>query len=205
MSREDVAGFFKNNDKLAAAVFSDEVLKDKRNTEAVEIAPNTLAAARVIESRPPSIKPFDDVKADIEAALKKQQSAMLALQKGQKSLDILKQGGTVADLSWSSPLSIERSNAQSISASVVEKAFRMDTSKLPAYAGSSAIDGSFVLVKVSGVADGLKDMNAEDKKTAIGRYNGALGSEYFMAYVKSLRDRAKITINNSLVVNKDAS
>ncbi len=205
LSRDDVASFFKNNDKLATLVFSDEVLKNKRNTEAVEIAPNTLAAARVVESRPPSIKPFDEVKADIEAALKKQQAAKLALQKGEKSLEILKQGGSVSDLSWSSPLSVERSNAQSISTSVVLKAFQMDTSKLPAYAGSVALDGSYVLIKVSAVEDGVKSMNAEDKKATIARYNGALGSEYFLAYVKSLRNRAKITINNSLLGSKDTN
>ena len=205
LSRDDVASFFKNNDKLATLVFSDEVLKNKRNTEAVEIAPNTLAAARVVESRPPSIKPFEDVKADIEAALKKQQAAKLALQKGEKSLEILKQGGSVADLSWSSPLSVERSNAQSISTSVVLKAFQMDTTKLPAYAGSVALDGSYVLIKVSAVEDGVKSMNAEDKKAAIARYNGALGSEYFLAYVKSLRNRAKITINSSLLGSKDTN
>jgi peptidyl-prolyl cis-trans isomerase D len=205
LSREDTARFFKNSDKLSTAIFSDEVLKNKRNTEAVEIAPNTLVAARVIASRPPSIKSFDEVKVDIETMLKKQQASKVALQKGEQSLATLKQGGSVADLSWSSPVSTERSNPQSISTSVVMKAFQMDTSKLPAYAGSAAIDGSYVLIKVGAVADGLKGMNAEDKKAAIARYNGALGSEYFLAYLKSLHNRAKITINDSLLGSKDAN
>ena len=32
-----------NNPKLMQAVFSDDVLKNKRNTEAIEVAPNVLA------------------------------------------------------------------------------------------------------------------------------------------------------------------
>jgi peptidyl-prolyl cis-trans isomerase D len=202
LSREDAARFFKNSDKLASAIFSDEVMKNKRNTEAVEIAPNTLAAARVVESRPPSIKPFEEVKADIEEAMKKDQAAKLARAEGEKSLAILKQGGAVAGLSWSSPVSTERGEAQGLSPSVVTKAFQMDASTLPAYAGSVALDGSYVLIKVGAVADGLKDMSAEDRKAAVAKYNAALGSEYFLAYVKSLRNRAKVTINNSLLGSK---
>jgi peptidyl-prolyl cis-trans isomerase D len=199
LSRDDAARFFKSSDKLAAAIFSDEVMKNKRNTEAVEIAPNTLAAARVVDRRPPSIKPFEEVKADIEEAMKKDQAAKLARAEGEKSLATLKQDGSVADLSWSSPVTTERSESLGLTPSVVSKAFQMDTSKLPAYAGSAAIDGSYVLIKVGAVTDGLKGMSADDRKAAIAKYNGALGSEYFLAYVKSLHNRAKITINNSLL------
>ncbi len=45
MSRADGAKFFKN-DKLMALVFSDEVLKEKRNSEAVEVSPNNLVSVR---------------------------------------------------------------------------------------------------------------------------------------------------------------
>ena len=38
-----------SNEKLLAAIFGDEVLKNKRNTEAVEVAPNVLVAARLLE------------------------------------------------------------------------------------------------------------------------------------------------------------
>jgi peptidyl-prolyl cis-trans isomerase D len=55
------------NQKVLAAIFSDDSLKNKRNTEVVEVAPNTLLAARVNEHRPASTKPFEAVKADIEA------------------------------------------------------------------------------------------------------------------------------------------
>ena len=48
MSREDGVKFFKN-DKLMSLVFSDEVLKEKRNTEAVEVSSNNLVSARVVD------------------------------------------------------------------------------------------------------------------------------------------------------------
>jgi len=42
-----------NNDKLLKALFSDDAIKNKRNTEAVQVGPNTLVAARIAEYRRP--------------------------------------------------------------------------------------------------------------------------------------------------------
>ena len=47
-----------SNAKLAQALFSDDAVKNKRNTEAVEAAPNTLVSARVIEHQPAALIPL---------------------------------------------------------------------------------------------------------------------------------------------------
>jgi peptidyl-prolyl cis-trans isomerase D len=49
--------------KLLAAVFSDDALRNRRNTDAVESGPNQLVAARVVEHRPSVLKPLEEVKA----------------------------------------------------------------------------------------------------------------------------------------------
>jgi peptidyl-prolyl cis-trans isomerase D len=49
-----------DNPKLMAALFSDDGLKNKRNTEAVEVASGTLVSARVLEHKP-GMKPSDDL------------------------------------------------------------------------------------------------------------------------------------------------
>lgn len=197
LSREDAAKFFKS-DKLANAIFSDDVRKDKRNTEAVEVSPNTLVAARVTDARPASMKPFDDVKADIEDRLKHVQAAKLAAEQGEKALADLKKGGN-PNLDWTSPVKIDRQNPQGLSDSIMHQAFRMDTSKLPSYVGSPAKDGSYVLIKLSAVDDGLQQLEAEAKKNANHEYAAALGGEYLAAYVKSLRQHADIKVNQDLL------
>ena len=55
-----------DNPKLAAALFSDDGLKNKRNTEAVEVASGTLVSARVLEHKPAALQPLEAVKGDIE-------------------------------------------------------------------------------------------------------------------------------------------
>src|SRR6202011_4316319 len=52
LSRAQVQSLGRNNAKFVQAVFSPESLQSKRNTEAIEVAQNTLMAARVIEHKP---------------------------------------------------------------------------------------------------------------------------------------------------------
>jgi peptidyl-prolyl cis-trans isomerase D len=201
LSKDEVAKFFKGNPKIAEAVFSDEVRKDKRNTEAVEISPNTLAAARVIESRPSSIKPFEQVRASIEDKLKHVQAAKLARGQGEHILDVLGKGGN-PEIDWTSPVLVERDNPQGLSESVVKQAFRMDASKLPSYVGLEGRDGSYVLVRLSAVEDGLKALDADALKSARTEYAAELGTEYLAAYMSALRARANIKINPELLIGK---
>jgi peptidyl-prolyl cis-trans isomerase D len=54
-----------NNAKFLTALFSDDSLKNKRNTEAVEVTPQTMVAGRVVEYKPASKKPLADQAAGI--------------------------------------------------------------------------------------------------------------------------------------------
>jgi peptidyl-prolyl cis-trans isomerase D len=48
-----------DNKKLVDALFGDDALKNKRNTEAVEVAPGTLVSARVLEYKPAALQPLE--------------------------------------------------------------------------------------------------------------------------------------------------
>lgn len=205
MSQDDISKFFKNNEKLASAVFSDAVRKDKRNTEAVEVAPNTLVAARVVDSRPTSIKPFADVKVAIEKKLRQSQAAKKAAQQGELALKSLKQGEDVKTLTWSSPVVVSRKDAQGLTESVVAKAFQMNVDKLPAYSGAVSQNGSYVLIRVNAVADDLNSLDADAKNRAVGEYNTLLSAEYLAAYLKSLRAAAKVVIHRDLLLGSNQS
>ena len=61
--------------KMLQALFSADALVNKRNTEAVEIAPGILASARVMAHRPAAPIPLDRVRVQIERQLKEQKAA----------------------------------------------------------------------------------------------------------------------------------
>jgi peptidyl-prolyl cis-trans isomerase D len=75
-----------NNPKLLDRLFGDDAIKNKRNTEAIEVAPATLVAARVVEFKPQSIRPLAEVQADITAMLTRKEAQSLAKKDGEARL-----------------------------------------------------------------------------------------------------------------------
>ena len=69
IGRNDSDKFFKN-ETLMNALYSKESIKDHRNTEAIEVTPNNLISARIVDYKAQSTKPYADVKKNIEDYLK---------------------------------------------------------------------------------------------------------------------------------------
>ena len=197
MSREEGAKYFKN-DKLMAQVFSNEVLKEKRNTEAVEVSPNNLVSARVADYKAAAPRTFDEVKSGIEALLKLEQAVDLAKKKGEEELAKLNAGNVNKELEWIPPVTIDRKNAQGLTEAVMNKAYKINASKLPAYAGFVDEKRAYVLVQVSRVENTL-GADADAKKAAEAEFDSALAAEYVNAYGKSLKAKTDIVVNRKLL------
>ena len=190
-----------NNDKLLQAIFSEEVLKNKRNTEAVEVAPGTLVAARLVEYKPASTKPFEEVSAVIANRLQREQAVVLANKEGQALLEQLKQGKAV-NVAWEAPKSITRQKAQGIAASGVDQAFKVDAHKLPAYVGFDDPQGGYQLLQISKVTDvGAID---EAKRKGYGQaLSELLANEHTAAYLASLKQQADIKIHKEKLAKSE--
>lgn len=198
LSYEEGAKYFKDSTKLMDMVFSNEVLKEKRNTEAVEVSSNNLIAARVVEYQPEAPKTFDDVKQGIEALLKLEQAMKLAEAKGKAAIAKLNAGEQDETLEWISEVTVDRKNAQGLTEPVMDKVFKMNTAKLPAYDGFIDVNRAYVLVKVSGVSNALNEDEAL-KERAQAEYEAALAQEYVAAYGKSLKAKADIEVSRKLL------
>ncbi len=203
LSKEEGAKFFKN-DKLINLVFTDEVLKDKRNTEAVEVSSNTLVSARVVDYKPSAPRTFDEVKGGIEDFLKLEQAIKLAQQKGSATLSDLKNGKDDPKLEWIPSVVVDRKNAQGLTDLAMSNVFKVDTSKLPAYEGVIDNKKGYLLIKVLNVTEG-KLSDDTDKNASLIGLRSALASEYANAYIKSLRNKAKLTINQQLMLGESST
>ena len=201
LSYADGAKFFKS-DKLMTLVFTDEVLKDKRNTEAVEVSNNTLVSARVVDYKPSAPRSFDEVKNGIEDLLKIEKASKLAIDKGTTSLASLKEAKDVAGLDWIAPVIVDRKNAQGLTDLTMSNVFKIDTAKLPAYAGVSDSKKGYLLIKVSAVQNKLADDEA--KKAALLDLRTAMATEYSSAYIGALKANKKIFVNTRLMVSDSA-
>jgi peptidyl-prolyl cis-trans isomerase D len=180
--------------KVLAALFSKDAIEGKRNTDAIEVAPGVLVAARVVEHKPEAQRPFDEVKSEIEALLKRQQAAQLAHKEGAQRLEQLRKGGADGGLKWSSPRSITMREQGALEADVKRRIFAADTEKLPAYVGAEQGEQGYVIYRV--VRALPPETRTEVQKTSeIVNANQAAGAYQFDAWLASLRADTKIEVH----------
>ncbi len=75
------------NPKLLDALFSPDSVRNKRNTEATEVAPNQLVAARVLEYSPARTLALVDVKDRVRQLVVDEQASALARKEGAEKLE----------------------------------------------------------------------------------------------------------------------
>lgn len=178
-------------EKVLQAVFSEDVLKNKRNTAAVEVAPNTLLSARVLEIKPATTRPLSEVSSTIRQKLEKLQALELANEHGKKLLEQL-QRGEKGDATWKKAQTLTRSQHAAIEPELQQAVFRADVSKLPAYVGISGQSG-YLLARI----DTVQDATSVDE-TKRNRYAQQIrqitGDELLAAYLADAKKRADITM-----------
>jgi len=197
MSRTDAKNFFKN-DKLVNAIFSSEAIKDKRNTEAVEAAPNTLVSARVVEYKPEAARKFEEVRPALETYLKHEQAMTLANKKSSEILAALRGGKGSPDLNWIPPVVIDHKTAQGLSDEVMGKAFTIDAAKTPAYDVVEKKNVGYTLIRISHV-DSKVPTDAAERKPLADEVQAALAEEYISAYLSGLKAKVSIEVKKQLL------
>ena len=180
-----------DNPKLLAALFSSDSIKNKRNTDAVEVVPNTLVAARVVEHQPAAQRRFDEVKDEIVRLLRQREASELAYKDGVAKLEGLRKGENPG-VRWGAVRRVSRRDAQGLSTDALRRIFAADASKPPAYVGVALPDAGFLLVRISRVVD--VQPGELDAQSADG-IAGMAGAAQFDAYLANLRGRADISVN----------
>jgi peptidyl-prolyl cis-trans isomerase D len=182
------------NEKVLAALFSEDSVKNKRNTETVEIAPNTLVAARVAEYKPAALLPFESVKTSIETLLTRQEAQAMARKEGETRLEALKKGED--RLAWGAIKKVSRMDPRQVPPPAVPVVFKMDAAKLPAYAGVELPGSGYLLVKLAAV-DAGPPLDAARKQALVGQLATLEAQEEVKGYLAALRARYKVEINKA--------
>lgn len=184
-----------NNPKFLKAIFSDDVVKKKHNTEAVEVAPNTLIAGRIVEYKAASKRPFEEVKASIQAQVTATEAAALAEKEGIAKLAALKAADATAGFTEAKMVS--RLKNQDIPPAALLDLMRADTQKLPAFVGTSLGTAGYVIFRIGKVSPGTPDK--ERRASEAQQLAGMQSSQNLYAYLELLKQRAKVTINKAAV------
>ena len=187
-----------NNPKLLAALFADDSIKNRRNTEAVETAPNTLVSARVVNHKPASRRPFDEVKGEIASELAREEALALARRQGAERLEEFRKGKVPAARFGATRL-VSRDNPQDLGPEALSQIFRADASKLPAYVGAESKNG-YVIYRVGRVIDVEPDETRQ--RSAQSELGRASGTQEFKSFLDGLRADTKVEINRAVLEKK---
>ncbi len=187
--------------KMLQAIFTDETVKNKRNSAAIEVAPNTLVAARVLEYKPAAARALEEVQEIIRQKLLRQQAMELAAKQGKALLEQLQRGDKPA-LNWTAAQAVSRAQHGSLDKELVRKIFQADAAKLPRYVGAETPQNGYLLVRIEAVKEGGKP---DDAKLAgyAQRLRQLAGEEMFKAYLADAKQQAtiKVTLPEKAPVN----
>lgn len=176
--------------RLIAALLTDDALKNKQNVEAIEVAPNTLVSARVIEHRPAGVRPLAEVSAAIRASLAAAAARKLAAEAGGKALAAAL-AGNAAGLNLSAPMTVSRMQPLNVPAASLRAIYRADVAKLPAWAGVESTEG-YRLYRINRVVDAAPP--AQQIAAMRNDMRRLLAQEEMRAYLESVRARGEIKI-----------
>jgi peptidyl-prolyl cis-trans isomerase D len=181
-----------NNAKFLAALFSNDAIKNKRNTEAVEVAPTVLVAGRVVEFRPASKRALADVEAAIRQRVTLEEAARLAKQAGEAKLNAVKASGDATGFGDTKVLS--RTTPPTINQVAALAALKADVSKLPAYVGVEVPGQGYSVVRIGKVSQPAQLDEARRKQEAQ-QIAELAGQQAMYDYVEALKIKAKAKVS----------
>jgi peptidyl-prolyl cis-trans isomerase D len=150
----------------------------------------------VVEYKPASPRPFDDVKAEIRRQLERKAAGELAQAAGKAKLALLQQGKE-AGVTFGKPVTVARNQPQpGYPPAALAMIFQADATKLPAYAGSVNERGGYSVYRIQRVIASA----APDAARLTGfsdRVGEQMGRELAAAYVASLKAKADVKINQA--------
>jgi peptidyl-prolyl cis-trans isomerase D len=187
-----------NNPKFLAALFSDDSIKNKRNTEAVEVAPSTLVAGRIVEYKPVTKRPFDEVKNEIRERVTNAEALALAKKAGEAKLAETKAKGDAAGFSGAK--SISRTKPQGMNEAAALAVLKADVSKLPAYVGVELPGQGYGVYRINKVTQPATTDTAR-RQAEQQQIANALAQQEMLAYLEALKQKAKVKITKPVAAS----
>ncbi len=177
--------------KFLDALFANDALNNKRNTDAVETAANQLASGRIVHYEAAHALPLADVREQVRARVVGVQAAALAQAEGKARLAALQQSPQT-DMGIE-PLRISRLQIQDLGKSTTLAVLGVDPKTLPAFVGVDLGPEGYVVAKVQKVIG--RDPVVSDVAQARDQYAQAWSDAETQSYLGALKVRLKVQVD----------
>jgi len=188
--------------KVVAAAFSEDVLGNDLNSAVIEVSKSHLVVVHKKQHIESSYLPYESMAPAIEESMRFEQASAKAAEQGESILSQLKSGSDASSLftdnNWHQTESFKR-NTEGVSAQILEQAFSVakPTTSVAQYAGFTATNGNYIVIKVSAVQKGnIEDIAAEERDGLQENLSRVIGDSEFKAFIDSLKADANIEVFN---------
>jgi peptidyl-prolyl cis-trans isomerase D len=185
---------------MLAKIFTEDAIKQKRNTDAIEVDANTVISARVVEHREANVLPFDEIKGEVRRQVQIDKALKLAEQEGKATLERVKKGDDKG-LVWSTPTLVSLGNPGALQAEAARDVFSADPAKLPLYVGVPGDKGRFVVYRVSKVIE-APEPSAEVRKALAKQIAQLAAQQQFDAYTQTVKASMGVSVDTAKVQKK---
>ena len=179
------------NPKVLQALFSDDAVGKRRNTEAIEVATNTLVSARIAKHYPSVVRPFAEVRDSVRQQFVQSRALELARVEGQARLAAWKAQPDTASLGQ--PVVISRDQLQAQDQTLVDAALRADPAKLPALLGVELGAEGYAVVRVNKIVP-REAQPAEQARQTRQQFAQLRSQAEVQAYLAALKKEFKAEI-----------
>ncbi len=190
LSAADAPGFL-SHPKLLQTLFAEDSISKRRNTAAIEVAPNTLVSARIVAYRPAAVRPFTAVKDEVRRQLVQDKSAELAKAEGQAKLALWKVQPAQAQLG--AVMTVARDQPQAQAPLVLDAVLRADPAHLPAWVGVDLAAQGYVVARINKLVprDASSVQQAAQSRQQLSQLWGQAETQ---AYLSHLKQQLKVEI-----------
>ena len=181
-----------NNAKFLQAIFSADALKNKRNTEAVEVAPSTLVAGRVVEFKPAAKRPLAEVEPMIRQAVTMQEALSLARKAGEAKMAAVKASGDAAG--FAAPTVVARTKQPTINPAAAMAVLKADVTKLPAYVGVEVPGQGYGVYRIAKVTLPAQP-DAARRASEAEQITGVVAQQEMYGFIEALKKKFKAEVS----------
>jgi len=186
--------------KLLEAVFSTDSIKNKRNTQAVEVGASQMAAARITQYQAARTLPLAEVRDAVRQRVAASQAEAQARKDGEARLAQLKADANSGTLATAAVVS--RNKPEGLSREALEAILAADAAKLPAVVGVALSGQGYLVARIDKVLP--RELKPEENQALQNQYAQAWARAESEAYYQALSARFKVDKRGEAPAAKNA-
>lgn len=175
-------------------MFANDSVKNRNNTQAIDVGNNTLISARVTDYKPAAVPALDAIKDVVRQKVVAEQAAELAKKDGAAKLAELQKSKS-AD-GFSAAQKVSRTQSQGLTPAALSAVYKVDAKTLPAYVGVDLGADGYAIYRVNAVIPGSA-VDPQQLAAAQQQMAQVDAQSEGEAYLSALRDRSKVKLYGS--------